>query len=174
MSAWSATGSQLPSWSVLKSAMLSDLKKQYDNREKTKSRSLIWAYLSNFMTDEPVPGIAYEYDYAKKALPGISLEEVNALAEEWVTDENLVVAINAVKKEGTPLPTEQEVLDVVKAAKNATLEKYEDDVSDMPLITELPEPGIVTEEKHDEELGTTTYLLENGLKITVKPTGFQR
>jgi len=156
-----------------KSAMLSDLKKQYDNREKMKSRSLIWAYLSNFMTDEPVPGIAYEYDYAKKALPDISLEEVNALAEEWVTDENLVVAINAVKKEGTPLPTEQEVLEVVKAAKNATLKKYEDDVSDMPLITELPEPGVVTEEKHDEELGTTTYLLENGLKITVKPTDFK-
>ncbi|MFW5974575.1 MAG: M16 family metallopeptidase, partial [Bacteroidota bacterium] len=156
-----------------KQAMLSDLKKQYNNRNKMKSRSLIWSYLSNFMSDEPVPGIEYEYEFAQEFLPQVALEDVNKLAQQWVTDENMVVAINAVEKEDQPLPKEEEVLKAVNAAKSKELEPYEDDVTDMPLISALPEAGEITEESQNEEKETYTYTLSNGLKIIVKPTDFK-
>lgn len=156
-----------------KQAMLSDLKKKYDNRNKMKSRSLIWSYLGNFMSDDPVPGIKYEYEFAKEYLPQVGLKEVNKLAEQWVTDENMVVAINAVKKKDQPLPTEEEVLKAVNAAKSKDIEPYEDEVTDEPLISSLPDAGEITKESKNKEKETYQYTLNNGLKIIVKPTEFK-
>lgn len=156
-----------------KKSMLSDLKKQYNNRNKVKSRKLVWNYLSHFMTDEPAPGIEFEYDYAQKVFPEIELDEVNELAGKWITDENMVVAINAIEKEGTELPEKEDILKTIATVKGMQLEKYEDAVTDKPLVEDIEKAGEVINESTSEKLGTTTMELSNGLKITVKPTDFK-
>jgi zinc protease len=84
-----------------KKALLNYIEKAYNEREKQKSVSYAQEYTRNFlMTEEPIPGIETEFEYFKAFLPEISLEEVNALAEKWITEENRVVVINAPEIEG--------------------------------------------------------------------------
>ena len=156
-----------------KKAMISDLEKQYNNRDKVKSGRLVWSYLSHFMTNDPAPGIEFEYDYAQKFLPNIKLEEINALADKWITDENMVIAVNAVEKEGMSLPEKEDFLKVIADVKGMKLEKYEDAVTDKPLVENIENMGEVVNESSSEKLGTTTMELSNGLKITIKPTDFK-
>ena len=57
--------------------------------------SYVWQFFSNFLEKEPTPGIDFEYAFVNQVLPGITLEEVNAQAKEWITNDNRVIAIMA-------------------------------------------------------------------------------
>lgn len=156
-----------------KKALWSKLEQQYKDRDKVESGKLVWSYLFNFMQDEPIPGIEFEYDYVQKVLPEITVEDLNALAKQWITDENMVVTVNAVEKDGEKIPTKEEILAAVYAAKKKEMKGYEDAVSDKPLIAELPKAGAVVNTEVDNKLGVTSYTLSNGLKVLIKPTDFK-
>src|SRR6185436_6083008 len=64
-------------------------------RDKSPSAPLADEFIRNFMQDEPIPGIVYEYGLSQRFLPTISLEEVSALAKTWVPDSNRVVTVTA-------------------------------------------------------------------------------
>ena len=59
-------------------SVLAGYERAYAEREKTESRGYAREYVGNFLDDEPIPGIAYEYELAKALLPGITLAEVSA------------------------------------------------------------------------------------------------
>lgn len=156
-----------------KKEMLSNLEKQYANRDKKKSRNYIWGYMNNFMKNEPIPGIAFEYKTAKKELPEITVDELNALAKKWITDKNMVVTISAVEKEGIAIPAKDDVKAIIDKVEKGKIEPYEDEVVDNPLISNLPETGKVAGTKKDDALGLIEYTLNNGMKVIIKPTGFK-
>ena len=68
--------------------------------DKDESAALAAEYIRNFLTDESLPGIAWEHEMHVKFLPGITLAEVNALAKEWNGDRNRVIAVSAPQKAG--------------------------------------------------------------------------
>ena len=59
-----------------KRSVLASYERAYAEREKTESRGYAREYVGNFLDDEPMPGIAYEYELTKALLPGITLAEV--------------------------------------------------------------------------------------------------
>ena len=63
----------------------------YSERDKTESGSFAQEYLSYFLDDEPSPGIDYEYRLVQQVLPGITLDDVTALARERLADDSRVV-----------------------------------------------------------------------------------
>jgi zinc protease len=156
-----------------KKELLSNIEKQYKNRNKTKSGRYIWQYLSNFMSDEPAPGIEYEYQFAQKVLPSISLKEINEIPEKWITEKNTVVVINALEKEGVKVPSKNEVLSILEEVKNKKIEAYKEEVSEAPLLPTEPKAGKVADSKFDKKLGTTEWKLDNGMTVVLKPTDFK-
>ncbi len=156
-----------------KKDILRGYEKSYKEREKQKNNNYVWEYFSNYLTNEPIPGIEFEYDFAKNVLPGIKLEEINTLPDKWITKENIVVSITGLEKEGVSLPTEEEVLEVIKKSRNAELEAYVDAVLDIPLVANIPEPSPVKETEELKDLGVTIWTLENGAEIIIKKTDFK-
>lgn len=156
-----------------KTELLSRLEKQYKNRDKKKSSRYIWSYLNNFMEDEPIPGIEYEFELAKKELPQIKLEEINKLADNWVTDKNMVVTISAIEKEGVEIPGEKEMRDIINQVEDKEIAAYEDETNKNPLISDLIVPGTVKETSKNDQLGTTEFKLDNGMRVVMKPTDFK-
>lgn len=49
-------------------------------REKEESYKYVDEYVNNFLINEPIPGIEWEYDFVKQYLASVKLEEVNKLA----------------------------------------------------------------------------------------------
>ncbi|MCA1759027.1 MAG: insulinase family protein, partial [Bacteroidales bacterium] len=136
-----------------KKALLNTIEKAYNEREQQKSISYAQEYTRNFlMTEEPIPGIENEFEYFKTFLPEISLAEVNALAEKWITDENRVVVINAPEIEGVKIPNKEEVFALLEEVEQTEVEPYDDAVSDVPLISDEPWPGKVINEKQLEKV----------------------
>ncbi|MGC9353476.1 MAG: M16 family metallopeptidase [Mariniphaga sp.] len=157
-----------------KKALLNNIEKAYNEREQQKSINYAQEYMRNFlMTEEPIPGIENEFEYFKAFLPQISLEEVNALADKWITEENRVVVINAPEIEGVKIPNKEEVFALLEEVEQTEVVPYEDAVSDVPLISDEPWPGKVIHEKKIKKVDAVEWILENGATVIIKPTEFK-
>jgi zinc protease len=152
---------------------LRSMERAYNEREKTESRQLADELVRHFLEEEPVPGISYEYEMYKKFLPEITLEEVNRLAHQWITEENRVIAVNSPEKQGVKIPTDTDVQKVFDAVEKNEIAAYEDKVSDMPLVENVPSPAKIVEETMMTELGVTEWTLSNGVRVILKPTDFK-
>ncbi len=145
----------------------------YRERDKTESESYASEYMRNFLEDEPVPGIEFEYEFALRTLPGITLEEVNAVAEKLITGNNRVIVINAPEKENVVIPSENELLALAATVEESAISAYEDKQLTAKLMESPPVKGSIIEKKKIEEIGVTELTLSNGIKVVLKPTDFK-
>ena len=144
--------------------------------EKNKSPSgpLADEFIRNFLDGEPIPGIVYQvYTLNQRFLPEITLAEINALAKEWASDRNRVVAIVAPEKDKATVPDTARMSAVIAAASGRPLDAYIDTVSTQPLLEPLPSPGSITTASTNEPLGITEWRLSNGVRVVLKPTTFK-
>lgn len=156
-----------------KAALLRNLESAYAERGKTESGRFASEYIAHFLTGEPAPGIAYEYERAKALVPGVTLAEVNALGSGWISDRNRIVAVAAPEKADVPVPTPSELLATFQSADTATLAPWTETVSSAPLVAVQPKAGKVVSESRIAELGLTEWRLSNGVRVLVKPTDFK-
>ncbi|MDR3706331.1 MAG: insulinase family protein [Paludibacteraceae bacterium] len=154
--------------------MLANYEKAYNERDKEKSSSYVQEYMRNFLELEPIPGIAWEYNYAKKALKEkINLQLVNKIVQSYITNNNMIVDISAPQKAGVKLPTETEVRAAITDARKNYVEPYKDKKIDKPLLAKKPKAGTITKEQKNDVFGTTEWQLSNGIKVIFKNTNFK-
>ena len=158
-----------------KKQMLKGFEQQFAERDKTESKELVSEFVQLFLEAEAVPGIENENSYVKNLLPGISLEEVNILAQQWIRPkgENAMLVLMMAEKEGNKIPSDVEVSSTfMNAEENSSISKYEDEVVNTPLITKtiIPQKVIKT---LDKSYGITEWTLGNGARILLKPTNFK-
>jgi zinc protease len=131
-------------------------------------------FVRAFLEGEPVPGIRAELELNRRFLPTIGLEEVNALASDWLADSNRVILVNAPEKPQAPPPTREAILAVFRAVEASDIPAYEDRVAAGPLVVTPPKAGTIVSESKVPELGVTDWKLSNGVRVVLKPTSGQR
>jgi zinc protease len=156
-----------------KKDILSNYEKMAKESDKTESRSYADEFIRNYLDQECIPGIKKEFEITKEYLPGITLEEINKLGQSWITDNNMAALITAPEKEGDIVPTESQVIDVIKAVKAKKIEAYVDKVSDVPLLSEMPVASKVVKRTDDTNFGYTELTFGNGVRMILKSTDFK-
>ena len=157
-----------------KTEYLSRLENTYAKKDKVYSSQYVNECVRNFLDNNAMPGIEWEYQTMKNMLvPSFSLEMVNQTIHELVpeNDSNLVVLMFGPDKEGLNYPTKQEVLDILHAVRAEDIEAYKEEINTDPLIaTELK--GSKVKKVVDGEFDSKVLTLKNGVKIHVKKTDF--
>lgn len=156
-----------------KAQILSNLERSYNNRDKTESNMLVDEYVRNFLEKEPIPGIAWEYEDTKKFLPSVTLAQTNEVIKKFVKDDSRVVVITGPKKDNVPMPTQAMVLNMFEAVKMADLKPYQEKETIKNLVKPFKSEGKIAKTETDDKLGTTTWTLSNGAKVTFKKTDFK-
>jgi len=156
-----------------KEEMLSQYEKQAKEFDKTESAQLAGEYVSNFLTKDPIPGIQKEFIFVKKLLPEITLEEVNDIAKQWITEENMAMVIMGPEKEGLKIPTVDETLAIIEKSKSEELVAYVDTYREAPLVEGGLPGASITSKTVNSELDYTELTLSNGVKVILKPTEFK-
>ncbi|HOW10761.1 MAG TPA: insulinase family protein [Bacteroidales bacterium] len=151
-------------------AMYETMAKEAD---KTESSSYADEYLRNYLENEPIPGIKKEFELVSAFLPGVTLEEINSLGKNLISDDNIVALVTAREKEGVKVPSESQVLDIIKSVRGMKIDPYSEDVSDAPLLHRIPEKGKVTQRTENSIFGYTDLKLSNGVRVILKPTDFK-
>lgn len=156
-----------------KAQILTYVESQYNMREKKKSASYCNDYVRNFIDNEPIMGIENEFALLGQLAPQIPVEVINQYIQELVSDTCLVLVSMLPEKDGVSYPSEQEMAQILAAVAQEDIEAYVDNVSDQPLISELPAPGKLVKTKASK-FGYTEYTLSNGVKVYRKNTDFNK
>ncbi len=156
-----------------KSDMLRVFENAFAERRTEDTDAFAEEFTRAFLQGEPTPGIAFEYEAHKRFLPGITLDEINRLATEWLTGSNRVVMVNAPDKPQFPVPTADDLALVLARVKAEDLAPYADTTPVQPLVAVLPQPGEIVARKTREDVGVTEWTLSNGARVVLKPTTFK-
>src|SRR5690606_29226361 len=89
---------------LARKGMMSMIEKAYNERNTTESGAYVNEYVRNFLKGEPIPGIENEYQYYQQLLPGIQLNELNAIIKDWLSNENIFTLITGPAKDDSKLP----------------------------------------------------------------------
>ena len=159
-----------------KADYLSQIEKQYSNKDKRYNSQFVSSYVQNFLNNEPIPSIDYTYTTMKQLVPVIPIETVNAIISELVSknDTNLVVLNFNNEKEGAVYPTEESLKKAIADARTAQIEAYVDNVKDEPLITTLPKAGKIKKEVKNDLFGYSELTLSNGVTVVLKQTDLKK
>lgn len=155
-----------------------ELLERYDKAakevEKTESAKFASQYINNFLRQDPIPGAKRENNFAKKLMEDITLDEINALAKGWVTDDNMVAIITAPEKEGVKVPSKEEILSILNDKSLANVQPYVDTYKDQEILEkENLKPGKITNIEKIETVGAEKWTLSNGITVYVKKTDYK-
>lgn len=157
----------------IKKSFLSQMERMYNERDKTESADYTDEYVRNFLSQEPIPGMAKEYEYFKTFLPTITLQEVNEVALLLKQNPNKLITLTGPDQKEKALPTADELLAKVAEAEKMEVKVYEEKVLASSLLSTMPKAGKIISSKKNAYLGTTVLTLSNGITVTLKPTDFK-
>jgi len=157
-----------------KNEWLLNYEKAAKERRVAQSATYAAEFVRAFLEGEPVPGIRAELELTRRSLPTIGVEEINALAADWLADTNRVILVDAPAKAAIPVPTKESLLAVFRTVEASDIPAYEDRVASGPLIAAPPRPGTIVSESKIPEVGATEWKLSNGVRVVLKPTTGQR
>jgi zinc protease len=153
--------------------MLRAYERALTERDKTASPAYVGEYIRHFLEGEPSPGIDAEYALVRTLLPGITLEEVSALARQTHTERAQVLLVSAPEKHGLPAPDGAALLALSRSVRQVELTAYDDQVSDAALVPTPPSPRAIVSQRTDPRLGTIEWTLASGARVIVRPTDFR-
>jgi zinc protease len=156
-----------------KKSMLSSYERAFAERDKSESGGYAREYLGYFLTEEPTPGIEYEYGLALKVLPAVTLEDVTALARKQLADDSRVVLAVSPEKPNLSLPTESDLQAALASARTATITPWSETTVARALMEKEPAPAAIESRRTLADLGVTVVRFANGLEAWLKPTDFK-
>ncbi|MBP1675688.1 MAG: peptidase domain protein [Bacteroidetes bacterium] len=126
-----------------KTDLLKQIEKSYNERENQKNNDLVEEYTRNFLYQEVIPGIEWEYQTLQMLLPNLKADLINQIAKSYITDTNLIVSITAPEKEAVKLPSKEEILKAIANSAKAELQAKAEEDFNKPLINKAPKAGTV-------------------------------
>lgn len=155
-----------------KKTLLSRLEKRYKEANKTQSNYYVSIIQNHYdLPHAPLLSPQQEYDIASELLPTIKLDDVNKLIKQLATDNNLVVVVEAPTE--VKVPTEQQLIDMVKQVRKSQVKPYKDVKVKTSLISGKIKKGKIKKEQVDKATGATVWTLKNGVRVVIKPTNFK-
>ena len=153
---------------------MSQVESSYNAREKKSSAAYCQEFVRHFIDAEPAMGVENKYALSQQLCPNIPVEVVNQLFGQMVEEgKNIVLACMLPEKEGVTYPTVDEMKKMLAEVAAEEIEPYQEEVSDEPLLSELPEGGKV-KKTQEAPFGYTHYVLSNGANVYVKTTDFNK
>ena len=163
-------------WERAKNNLLSSIESQYNSRDDKEHDAYAEACISNFREGTPLYDAETEYQLDKQLIEMISCQMINATVQQlYEPTKNAVITVNSPAKEGVAVPTEAELVAVLKEVVASDIKPFEDNVKKEPLISEdvVLKGSPVKKVKLNEKLGATEWTLKNGIQVIIKQTPYE-
>ena len=156
-----------------KRLVMAATERQYNERNDRRNSYFVNRCVNNFLDCEPLISVEYDYELTKRFDSEVTLDEVNKAVKELITDKNQVMALYGPDKESVHIPSKDALQQVVLAAQRQDYAPFPEVAVAENLISTLPQPGTIVEEKPYDNYGFTELTLSNGMHVYVKSTDFE-
>ena len=165
-------GFTAPEFDRAKTQYMTELERRLKEKDKTRSAVFVQPLIGNFLRKTPFTSIEYDVDFAKKYLGSLKLEEINALVNQFTSNENSAILVLGPEKDKDKLPSEKQILEWIND-KGTDITPYQDNFVNKPLLPTLPKGSKVVSETKTPELGITELKFANGVRVILKPTDYK-
>ncbi len=145
----------------------------YNERNKTESAQLAAEYTRNFLENESIPGIEFEYNFLRANIDLITLDDVNTFARNIIKPDNRVILATGPKNGRLVSYHENALLTLAADIENKELTPYQDKQTASALMESLPKKGKIKKEERIESIDATELILSNGARVILKSTDFK-
>jgi len=131
-------------------------------------KRIIRTIQSNYLENSTMTDIIGEFEIAKAIFNNLTKDEVHQAIKNLYTQKNRAVLVTGVK--GNNNLTEERAIEIINEVENdQTIKPYKDAFEGKTLLsgTNIVEGSIVSEKKNDE-IGSTTFILSNGVVVHYK------
>ncbi|MFA7117043.1 MAG: insulinase family protein [Bacteroidales bacterium] len=156
-----------------KTNMINSLERAKNNTESRTNGSLVYPLIDNFINGYPYMTPTKEYEVAKGYLDLIPVSAMNQMMGQLDFSQNMSVIYTSVEKDGLTHPTKDQFLNTLAAVQTAKIEAPKTEVIDKVLIKEDLKGCPVTKTAKGQ-FGSTIWTLDNGIKVIVKSTDFNK
>ena len=136
------------------------------------SEYFVQCYYS-ILKGKTIPSFSFRRNFVNAVLPTITLEEVNNRFKAYTSKIQPVISIACPSKDKANIPTVAEVKSILASIPSQKIEPYINNITTGKLFVKKVKPGVVTKETKNSELGTTEWILSNGMRVIIKPTDFK-
>lgn len=153
----------------------SSLDHMYERRDKITNGNYVKEYVHHFLDNVAAPGIGWEHENLIKIADMVTVDVINnsvsQLAQQRAETAPVIYGMLP-QKDGIAVPTEEEILGILKEVEAEDIEGYKEEVSSEPILdtSRLKGSKIVKEDQADFEF--THLKLKNGINIYVRKTDF--
>lgn len=151
---------------------LAYIEKWYAERDKRENGYYVNECVRHFLDNSPMMSPDFDYKLSKEVYSSVTLEDINSVLPSLMKERNIVAVSYAPEKSDIRYPGKSDIEMLFKMTSQAKLSEYVDNVSDAPLLSNIPVGGKVV--KSEEGVwGSTVWTLSNGITVAVKPTDFR-
>ena len=156
-----------------KSNYLMRLESSYKQKDKISNDQYVSNYVGHFIKKSDIPSFDFEYDFSKKMIPTISVEEIGKLSKEWMKEKNRTIMVTGPSEDAKHL-TEAEAEAIIAKVKTMPVEPYVDAATSSSLISEELKGSKIISTKNLDQFDAVEWTLGNGAKVIFKKADFEK
>ncbi|MDR3301575.1 MAG: insulinase family protein [Spirochaetaceae bacterium] len=153
-----------------KRKLLSSMERNAAEKEKIESESYIYSFTNNFLWGENVAGADWNLNATQTLLPLMSADDIHTAVKNYFSGGELLVFVSANNNDADTLPSEEQIISIVKASAKAKIEKPKEVAIESELLKIAPEKGSIAGEYFDAASETHAWQLSNGATVLLKIT----
>ena len=157
-----------------KTNYLTSLESRFKQRDKISNDEYARDYKANYIDGEPSTSIDFDWEFAQKILPTISVEEVSAKAKQWMTPENRVVVVMGPDKPEAKHLSKEQALSIMSEVDNSKVEPYADQVVSTNLIKKELAGSKVKSTKKLPDFNAVEWTLGNQTKVIFRQADYEK
>ena len=157
-----------------KTNYLTSLESRYKQRDKISNDVYARDCKSNYIGNEPLTSIDFDWEFAQAILPTISVEEVSAHAKQWMTPENRVVVVMGPDKPEASHLSKEQAFAIINEVENSPIEPYTDQVVSSNLISKELKGSKVKSSRQLPEFNAVEWTLGNEAKVVFRQADYEK
>ena len=152
--------------------MVAQIKSAYENqiakKDDVSHSGIERSIQSNYLENKIITDIEKEYEIVKRLLSGITSDELHQAIKELYAKKNRYLNVTGVEKQDNL--TEAQANQIISEVESDTgLKPYSEDLRVKTLVSGTTiKDGRISDEITNVELGATTFVLSNGVKVHYK------
>ena len=142
--------------------------------DQTSHAEIVNMIQKNYLENEAMTDIAKEFDLIKLIFNAMTPQDLNDYVKQLYTAKNRVLDVTGVDGENNL--SQDEALEIINQVENdASLVAYTDEFVGKTLISGIQiKSGKIVSEKINKELGSTRFVLSNGVVVDYKFTDIEK
>ena len=156
-----------------KSNVMGSFRNYWKQRNDMDSSHFVQYYLSAFLNDDTFPSIEWQWELVQEILPGITLEEISEIAENFLADSDRVAVVQGPSVPAVTDIGEDDIFEILRDAQGVALTPWEDNTVTGSLVENPPTPGRIITRSTIPGTDIERWVLSNGAVLIFKDTDFK-